>query len=185
MNCNDGGGGKYVTEVKMFGTGNVSAARLRCAQMLETLPSIPLFAGLEPVHLDILRNLFEAYSCASDTVILSQGEPAYYLYILIEGDVVIRFKPYDGAMIDLTRLHSGDAFGWSAAVGSSQYTSTIISESPIKAVRLRRTDLRALLKSHPQTGKILLDRLANIVSPRWKNSRDQVQAILNSDQRNQ
>ena len=152
--------------------------------MLETLPSLPLFAGLGPAHLDLLRNVFESYTCPSDTVILSQGEPAHHLYLLVKGEVVIKFKPYDGSTIDLTRLHSGDAFGWSAAVGSAHYTSSIISESPIEAVRLRRTDLRALIQSHPETGKILVERLANIVSERWKNSRDQVQAILNPDQTN-
>lgn len=152
--------------------------------MLDTLPLIPLFLDFEPAQIDLLKALFEQFNCPLETVIFNQGDPAKYVYILIKGEVAIHYKPYDGSSITLTRLHSGDVFGWSAVVGSTYYTSSIVSESMIESLRIKRNDLRTLIQNHPEIGKIIIDRLANIVSPRWKNAHAQVQSILNSDQTN-
>jgi CRP-like cAMP-binding protein len=149
--------------------------------MLETLPSIPLFMDLEPAQIDLLKTLFEPYHSQPDTVIFKQGEPANFLYILIKGTVAIHYKPYDGSSIILTRLRDGDVFGWSAVVGSGNYTSSILSETAIESVRIKGNNLQSLIRRQPETGKILVDRLANIVSSRWKNAHAQAQSILNSD----
>ena len=63
-------------------------------------------------------------------------------------------------------------------IGSPHYTSSIISESDVKAVRIRGIDLRNLVNEHPATGEIILDELARVVSSRWKNSHTEVQSIL-------
>lgn len=149
--------------------------------MLETLPSVPLFQDLEPAQIALLKPLFEYFTCTPEIMIFEQDSPASYLYLLIKGDVVIRYKPYDGPPIILTRLHAGDVFGWSALIGGLNYTSSIVSETQIECVRIRGIDLRALIRKYPETGKIIVDHLARVVSPRWKNAHAQVQSLLNSD----
>jgi CRP/FNR family transcriptional regulator, cyclic AMP receptor protein len=151
--------------------------------MIESLPYIPLFQDLDPAQIALLKPLFEQFTCPADTVIFEQGSPAIYLYLLIKGEVEIRYKPYDGPTITLTRLKDGDVFGWSAVVGSPHYTSSIISESQIEAIRIRGNRLLKLFSDAPETGKIVMDRLARIVSPRWGNAHAQVQSLLNSDQK--
>ncbi len=167
----------------MFGTGKLSIRWIIYYQMIGTLPYIPLFQDLGPVQTALLKPLFEQFICPTDTVIFEQGTPAVYLYLLIKGEVVIRYKPYDGPSIILTRLRDGDVFGWSAVVGSPYYTSSIISETQIEAIRIRRNRLIKLFSEAPETGKIVMDRLARIVSPRWGNAQAQVQSLLNSDQK--
>lgn len=151
--------------------------------MLETLPSIPLFQDIAPAQTALLKPLFEQFSCPSDTVIIEQGAPATYLYLLIKGEVAIRYKPYDGPSITLTRLRDGDVFGWSAVVGSPDYTSSIVSETQVEAIRIRRNDLLKLSNQSPETGKVIMDRLARVVSPRWENTHAQVQSLLNANQK--
>lgn len=150
--------------------------------MSDSLPNIPLFQSLAPDQNALLKPLFEQFTCPPDTTIFEQGEPASYLYYLIKGEVGIRYKPYDGPPIILTHLRAGDIFGWSAVIGSTYYTSSIISESHIEALRIRGIYLLALVREHPETGKIVMDHLANVVSSRWKNARAQVQSLLNSNQ---
>ena len=151
--------------------------------MIESLPYIPLFQDLDPEQIALLKPLFEQFTCPADTVIFEQDTPATYLYLLIKGEVVIRYKPYDGPPITLTRLRNGDVFGWSAMVGSPRYTSSIISESEVEAIRIRGNHLLKLFSDAPETGKVVMDRLARVVSPRWGNAQAQVQSILNSDQK--
>jgi CRP-like cAMP-binding protein len=151
--------------------------------MLDILPCIPLFQDLDPVHITLLKPLFEEFCCPADVVIFEQGTPAIYLYLILQGEVAIRYKPYDGPVITLTRLREGDVFGWSAVVGSPQYTSGIVSETPVKAIRIRGNDLIKLSNQHPATGKIIMDRLARVVSTRWKNAEAQVQSLFGLEQK--
>jgi CRP-like cAMP-binding protein len=150
--------------------------------MIESLPYIPLFQGLDPVQTALLKPLFEQFICPADTVIFEQDTTATYLYLLIKGEVEIRYKPYDGPPITLTHLRDGDVFGWSAVVGSPHYTSSIISETQVEAIRIRGSYLLKLLRDAPETGKVVMDRLARVVSSRWENAYTQVQSLLNSDQ---
>ncbi len=146
--------------------------------MFESFTRTPLFKNLEPAQTALLRTLFENFSCPTETMICKQGNPAIHLYLLLEGTVLIQYKPYDGPPITVTRLSSGDVFGWSAVIGSPHYTSSIISASDVKAVRIRGIRLRNLVNEHPETGQIILDQLAQVVSPRWKNAHTEVQSIL-------
>jgi CRP-like cAMP-binding protein len=146
--------------------------------MLETIPTIPLFQDLGVEQLSLLKPLFERYSCPADTIVFEQGDPAVFLYLILQGKMAIRYKPYDSPPIILTHLNAGDAFGWSAVVGRSTYTSTLICEARLEAIRINGADLRKLCIQQPETGKIVLDRLARLVSKRWKDARKQVKYIL-------
>jgi CRP-like cAMP-binding protein len=150
--------------------------------MLEYFPNIPPFQDLESAQIDLLKPLFEEFTCPANRTVFEQGEPANFLYFLIKGKVAIRFKPYDSPSIILTHLQSGDVFGWSAVIGSATYTSSIISESSLETLRIRGSILLKLVREHPDTGKIIMDYLANVVSSRWKNAHAQVQTLLNSNQ---
>jgi len=146
--------------------------------MLDVIGQIPLLYDLNKEQLELLNSLFEVFTCPADHPIFEQNDQASYLYLLISGKVVLHYKPYDGTRIVLTHLNPGDVFGWSAVVGESVYTSGIYSETEVKAVRIRGSDLQKLCREHPDLGSIMLDRLAEAVSGRWQDSRRQVQAIL-------
>jgi CRP-like cAMP-binding protein len=146
--------------------------------MLENLTNLPLFEGFSPRQLELLKPLFEPYSCPENTVIFKQGGEAAYLYLILAGNIEIEYKPYDGPPLILTRLKAGDVVGWSAVIGSPTYTSSIRSIEPFEAIRIRGTNLVWLCKEHPHTGSVILDRLAHVVSTRWKNARLQVKSML-------
>lgn len=94
--------------------------------------------------------------------------------------MAILYKPYDGPKITLTHLHEGDIFGWSSVLGSSTYTSDAQSTTNIETLRIRGADLRRFYFEHPNAGRSVLDKLAESVSPRWMNAKDQIQNMLQS-----
>ncbi len=146
--------------------------------LLETFTNIPLFHDLKPEQTALLEEILEFFTCSPEKVIFEQGDDPNYLYILLQGTVAIRYKPYDGPQITLTHLRAGDVFGWSAVVGSRRYTSSSVSVTDIRAVRIRGTALWKLTLEHPETGREVLDRIANGVSSRWKNAKAEIKAIL-------
>lgn len=146
--------------------------------MLESLRHISFFQDLSGEQLKLLQAVFEPYQCPAGSTIIREGEPAEYLYIILRGKVKVQYKPYDGSLITLTHLKEGDVFGWSAMIGSSAYTSSIVSEEEIDAIRVRGDDLRQICLNEPETGREVLDRLAQRVSSRWQNAREQVNSML-------
>lgn len=128
--------------------------------------------------MNLLRPLFEPFSCTAGDVILQQGAPAQYLYLVVSGTVEMSFKPYDGHSITVSHVEKGGLFGWSAVVGSAEYTSSAIAIEDVKAFRIGGHTLRKFCMEHPEQAKAILERLADGVSSRWKDAHKQVKSML-------
>ena len=145
---------------------------------------IPLFQGLSPAQLDLLRPLFVSSDCHPGTVLFDQGGAAIFLYLVISGEVAIRFKPEDGKDIIIARVRDGGMVGWSAVIGRQHYTSAAICTQHTQMLRVRGSDLQTLREQHPETGLLIVDRLANVVAERLQGSHPQVVALLEIGLRN-
>ena len=128
--------------------------------------------------MELLQPLFEPYSCPAGTVVLRQGTPADHIYLIMKGKVEVSYKPYDGTPITVSMLEKNGLFGWSAVVGSSEYTSSATAIEDLDALRVRGSDLRRFCREHPEEGREILERLANAVSSRWKDAHEQVKSML-------
>jgi len=135
-------------------------------------------------HGDLLKPLFEPYSCVAGSSVIEQGAPADYLYLVLEGKAEVSFKPYDGIPITVSHVGKDGLFGWSALVGSQTYTSSVRAIERLETLRIRGSKLRKLCVDHPDAGRDILERLATAVSSRWKNAHEQVKSILASGMKN-
>jgi CRP-like cAMP-binding protein len=147
--------------------------------MFKALDSVPLFKDVEDNILQILEPLFEFYSCPAEITIFEQGDPAHYMYILLDGSVEMLYKPYDGPPITITNLTQGSIIGWSAVIGNATYTSGAVCKDECQAIRMSSRDLHKLCAKHPEAGRIILDLLADSVSSRWHDAKSQIQVLLN------
>jgi CRP/FNR family transcriptional regulator, cyclic AMP receptor protein len=148
--------------------------------MVLDLDLTPLFHGIEGEYIALLRPLFERVSFRAGMTVIEQGGVADFIYLIESGKVAISYKPYDGEPITITHVETGGLFGWSALMGSRNYTSSGVAIEDLEAMRMRGSDLRTLCTEHPEAGKVILDRLANAVSSRWKDAHEQVKSILES-----
>ncbi len=137
-----------------------------------------LFRGLLPTQLKLLCPLFTSCEFVADTLLFEQGDPAENLFAIVSGEVVVNFKPDDGPTITVARVQPGSIVGWSAALGSRRYTSSAICTTYTQLLRARGDDLRHLCLQHPDTGNILLDRLATIIAERLHSTHDLVLSLL-------
>lgn len=128
----------------MFDTGKMSIRWLPFEYMLESLSYIQLFQDLKPGQIAQLDPLFEHLTFEPNATLFTQGRPASYLYILLKGKAAITYKPYDGPSITITHLQMGDLFGWSAVVGSKQYTSSSTSLTSVEVARVLTTKYSAI-----------------------------------------
>ncbi len=140
---------------------------------------IPLFADFSPQENKLLAEIFCLDTCLENQSVFQQGEEADYLFIVVEGEVTIHFKPDDGDgdVIEVSRIKKGGVFGWSAAFGSDFYTSGASCAMPCKLLKVRGIDLKKLRQKNPETGILILERLANQVVNRVRNSQMQGQVV--------
>ncbi len=146
--------------------------------MLQRLTHYPLFEELSPADLEIIAPLFTLRTYPAGTAMISQGEPANCLFLLTQGRLELRYKPYDGAVIKLTSLSSGSVFGWSAVLGNPVYSSSAISLEECEVLVICGTDLHDLRQAHPRIGNLIIERLALSVSARRSEGQDQVTSMI-------
>ncbi len=148
--------------------------------LLEVLSTMQIFTGLSNEQLSSLEHLFALCNCTADEIIFNQGDEAKYLYIVVKGEVAICFKPDDAEPITVAHIRENDVFGWSAAFGSGTYTSGAHCVEATQLLCVCGENLKKFNEEHPNTGILVLDRLAKVVARRLKrtHSHDQVVAML-------
>ena len=137
-----------------------------------------IFQGLNSDQLDLLAPLVNVCNYAPETTIFKQGQHATHLYILLRGQVEIRFKPYDGPPLTVSRMKTGDVFGWSSTLGREVYTSSAISVTESEAYCISGTALHELCELHPDAGVVILEKLASAIAERLEATHAEIMNIL-------
>lgn len=145
---------------------------------------LPLFQGMSLSQLEVLRPIFVDFECYEGTVLFEQGELAEYLYLVVSGEAEIQYKPEDGPIITVARVRPGGLAGWSSLIGRRLYTSAVVCSQDSQLLRVRGADLQNLCQEHPETGVLLLERLADVVAERLRNTHPQVLSLLENGLRN-
>lgn len=146
--------------------------------------SLFLFEGLSSSQRALLEPMFVSCEYEAETKLFEQGDTADYLYAVITGEVLITYKPDDAPSITVARVQPGSIVGWSAAIGSRYYTSAATCITFTQLLRVRGDDLRQLCASHPETGGLILDRLATVIAERLHSTHDLVMSLLNMGMHN-
>jgi len=150
-----------------------------CSMRKRHLFNLSVFKGIDPVQQDLLLPLITLCNIPEGTTIFQQGEAAKYLYILESGIVEIIFKPFDGPALPVSRITSGGVFGWSSTLGRDGYTSAARTLTDIEAYRFTGKELQKLCEEYPETGMVILDRLASAIVERLECTHHEIMSILN------
>lgn len=147
---------------------------------LQDLASLSLFDDVPDDDLARFARISSVIELQADEQIFAQGEPATKLFILLDGEVAIRFKPGDGEPLTVTVLGRGDVFGWSSALGRSNYTSGAFCTARGRAVLIPGAKFRRLCDDYPKTGIQIIERLADVIAGRLRGTRQAVAELLHN-----
>jgi len=142
------------------------------------IASLAVFESLALKDMKWIIPLVEACSFSPAEIIFEQGQVAIFLYILLKGEVLVHFKPYDGPTLTVAHIRAGCVFGWSAALGRTSYTSGATAVEASEAIRLRGDKLRSLCEQRPEIGVVVLDQLAGIIAERLRSTHGQILSML-------
>jgi len=78
----------------------------------------------------------------------------------------------------VARIEPGGVFGWSAALQRDIYTSAAVTVQDSLMYQLRGASLNTICAQYPDTGKILLERLACVIAERLQSTHTHVLGML-------
>lgn len=104
------------------------------------------FASLPPAHIQALLSKFVRISAKRGEVIISQGEPGDYYYLIESGRCKVS-RRVAGSSMQLAEIKAGNAFGEEALVADTVRNATVIMETDGTLLRLSKEDFNALLRA--------------------------------------
>jgi MFS family permease len=122
----------------------IDAAAVPPSRELELLGKVRLFAPLSVAAKEHLASRLGARSVPAGATIVSQGEPADYLYIIVEGEADVTV---DGVLV--RRQGPGDHFGEIALLRDVPRTATVTAREEMQLCTIRRDDFLAVVTGHP------------------------------------
>ncbi|MBS0335257.1 MAG: cyclic nucleotide-binding domain-containing protein [Proteobacteria bacterium] len=103
------------------------------------------FASLPPAHIDELLRRFERVRVRSGDVVLREGDPGDYYYVVESGRCQVE-RVVGGARVTLAELKSGDTFGEEALVAEARRNATVTAIADGSLLRLAKRDFVELLR---------------------------------------
>jgi len=129
---------------------------------------IELFQGIDGnAKEEIIKNCSEQ-SFSRNSIVFQKGEPADYLYILLQGEVNLIINNEDAVIYSLTE--PGEAFGWSSIVEKGIYSASCTCLTDIKVMRLGKDKIDDIFNRYPKAAVAIYRRLGSIFSKRMGNA---------------
>jgi CRP-like cAMP-binding protein len=126
----------------------------------EVLARAGIFQGIAPGAVDALARHLQHVAFPRRRTVFVEGELGDDLYVILSGAVKIRHQTADGRETVFAVLGPGDVFGELALFDPGPRTSTVITLTEVKAVRMDRHALRTWIVERPEIAEQLLRVLA-------------------------
>jgi len=145
---------------------------------VETLKKLDLFEGLDTDELNAITGLSDVEECGAGTMIFKENDEAKKLYVLLEGKVAIQFEVGRHQDANVHTVAPGQAFGWSALVQPYQFTASARCVTDSKVVTVDGYALKKLTDEDCHMGYIILEKLAEVISARLRETRLQLISMI-------
>jgi CRP-like cAMP-binding protein len=121
----------------------------------ETLRSIPIFAGCDPVHLQVLAFASERQQFRAGETIIAQGEPGTACFLVLRGEADLMTEQ-DHSM---GSAGPGALLGEVATIGGVPYSVTAKARTHLTAAKIKRDLFMRVAEEYPEFGKAVFKAL--------------------------
>lgn len=146
----------------------------------QLLRGLSLFEGLDDKRLAKIASCFTPLNIPADTDLLSEGEDADQLYILLEGRVSLSVSIPGRAPCETTvsTLSRGQVVGWSALLPGNLWKASAHSLKPCRLIRVPGNVIRDLCEQDHEIGYFLMKNALVAVGQRLADCRLQLLDIF-------
>lgn len=146
----------------------------------ELLRRFPFFAGLSDEELKSIAMISEEEDYEPNTFIFRERGKAQKLFVLMEGTVDVMVDTDEEGLQHETvsTLTHGDVFCWSSMVAPHILTASAFAATPVTVIAVDGAGLRALFELDCHLGYRILQKMAQVISSRLKNTRIQMLSLV-------
>jgi len=155
---------------------------------------VSIFSDIPQEHLSEISQWSKVLEFDSDETIFQNGEIAFDLYGVVDGEVELSLVVKDKILktdihyeesiqthietiekdIIVDSIASGEILGWSALIEPGQYTTTAKCSKSTRIISLPADKLKAIFVKNPQIGYVFMGRLSEIISQRLRHRTDKL-----------
>jgi rhodanese-related sulfurtransferase len=126
------------------------------------LLSNPAFSHVPPGNLHLLFGCFEPVAVTSGQVIISQGGPGDYYYLIRSGSARVTRSVSENKVITLAELNAKQGFGEDALISGEPRNATVTMLSDGELMRLPASQFNTLLRE-PLVHRVNLGQAAELI----------------------
>lgn len=141
---------------------------------IDTLRSIPLFAGLSEQELANIAAIVQRVSCPKGTLVFAEGDPGDALYLVESGKVRIS-KVLSGVGEEALAIFGpGSVFGEMAVLDGGRRSADAIVHEDATLVVIERDRFHTLLREDKELAYQVLSEFVRILAGRVREMNDKV-----------
>jgi small-conductance mechanosensitive channel/CRP-like cAMP-binding protein len=129
---------------------------------LELLRQVDLFSVLSQDEMNELAERLQYAPFARGDVITKQGNIAHWLYIIMFGEVDVRYEPPNAEPQTVGTLRAGQFFGEMALLTGDARSATVVAKTDVECYRLDGNSFQGLLLGRPQ----IAEGMARVIASR-------------------
>ena len=123
-----------------------------------------LFMGLNPVVLKAVMAAGTRHAFTEGEYVYHRGDPADFLYILMDGDVRLRLGDEGSELFTIAAL--GEVFGWSSLIGRDRHTVSAACRRSSTVLKMSKHRLIALFEEDPESGFLFYKQFSRALGNR-------------------
>lgn len=125
------------------------------------LKNIPLFAGLDDAHLELLSRKAVPRSLPKNAYIINEGDRSDSLYVIVSGKVKAFLRDEHGKEVILSFQGPGEYFGELALLDDEPRSASIVTMEPTVVNVVSKADLMKCLGESPELAFRLIRDLSH------------------------
>jgi len=133
------------------------------AVKLELSQNTRYFSGLGSTELESIKKYILQEDVKEGTVFLFQGERADFLYFVVSGVLKVYKISAHGKEQILNIAHSGESVNDVSTFDGAPSPATMLAMTPVSLYKIRKDDLRNIMRDYPQVAKNALKVMAGRV----------------------
>jgi CRP-like cAMP-binding protein len=146
----------------------------------ERLESQDVFGYLTPNQVDSISNAANAVRYRGGDTVYSQGEPADFIYVVLEGEVLLRLPGKGGLSVPIDVATAGAMFGSCMCFDIETYSTTAQCTEDSRLLKIQAVALSDLMDEDLRMGYAMQRRLSQVYFKRYLDTMRKLQAVVMS-----
>src|SRR5262245_64585722 len=135
-----------------------SGESIRQDDKMERLEAVPLFGSCTRHQLRAVARIAGVFDAPADTVLIRAGERGDEFFMIVEGTARVHVTAKKRL-----RLRPGDFFGEMSLLDGGPRSASVVAETPLRLLVIRRRDFTTLLREAPELTQNILATLSRRV----------------------